>query len=650
MNLLRRLLALPFLSMLLLCHAPSALAVPLSLGEDIAYASVVDPQGALTFEQAQQRLKSQTVEFQPALSRGYTRETYWLKFELPQNLFNQENRWLELGPNFVDDIQLFFREKNTNGAWQQRKTGDLLNAVSDLDYRSPIFVLPAPQTNAPSYEVVIRVQSSSTVILSAKLWTPEEFLGHASRSTSFWSFYFGLAALSSLLALILALTLRTYLLWTATVFSAAYLFVASIQGYIHWVFPSIGFPVQHYATSALALISFALLMWMSTETINLREHLPWAHKLLIYACRFTLALLLLIPLDLYQLAVKIKIVILLVTYTVFIYSVFHIWARDKFSLVTLGPGISPVVCMIASLLGLFSAFGWIPFNEKVYVIWQYALVVNMLLVLAISVYRIREKRLAEFEKEKLANELESEREANFNQRQFMGTVSHEFRTPLAVISAALENLHYLDNEPDSPRVLRYEKIKRANERLIQLTDNCLADARLAGDVTALDIQSVDLLQLVSSAASLVGLSDNHRLRLTINGEPLGAQVPSCCVAADPAMMRIALSNVIDNAVKYSDGGCITIDCKKSAQYVLVRICDEGPGIGELDAEVLFQRYRRGTSVKQGSGLGLFVARQIAQACGGDLQYVQPRTKGSCFEFSLRYIDANELSAQNNGVN
>ena len=57
MNLLSRLLTLPFLSLLLFCHAPSALAAPLNLSEDITYASLVDPQGSLTFGQAQQRLK-----------------------------------------------------------------------------------------------------------------------------------------------------------------------------------------------------------------------------------------------------------------------------------------------------------------------------------------------------------------------------------------------------------------------------------------------------------------------------------------------------------------------------------------------------------------------------------------------------------------
>lgn len=636
MSLLKTLFTLAVL-MILLCFNKPGFAEPLSIGEDIPYSVLVDAKGEFTFEQAEQALRFDTAINQKNLSRGYSRDTFWLRFELSANVFDQNNRWLELGPNFVDDIQLFFREKGADGQWQSRQTGDLFNSVSDLDYRNPVFVLPAPSAEAAGYEVVMRVRSTSTVLLAAAVWTPEEFLGHAARSTSFWSFYFGLAALSSLLALVLALILRTHLLWTATVFSVAYVFVASVQGYVNWVLPVLGIPLQHYATSVLILISFAVLMWMSSETINLRQHLPWAHKILMVACGVTLSLLILIPLDLYGIAIKIKTAILLITYTLFIYSVFHIWIRDKFPLSTLALGISPIVCMVASLFGVFSAFGWIPFYQEVYVIWQYALVENMLLVLAISVYRIRKRRQEEFDRQKLTSDLAAEREASFNQRQFMGTVSHEFRTPLAIISAALENLQLSESDANSPRLARYQKIERASERLIQLTDNCLADARLSAGATALYLEPTDLMRLLSSAASLVHISDTHQLILTVNGDPDAVEGCHCQVLVDSAMMRIAISNVIDNAIKYSNGGDISIDCSVSGANVTVLICDQGTGIGTLEPDAIFQRYRRGNSSKHGTGLGLFVAQQIASASGGSLKLLRSTAQGSCFEFTLKRV-------------
>ena len=634
MSLLKTLFILAVL-MILLCFNTPAFAKPWNIGEDIPYSVLVDAKGAFTFEQAEQVLRFDAATQQKNLSRSYSRDTFWLRFELPPNVFDQKDRWLELGPNFVDDIQLFFREKGADGQWQSRQTGDLFNSVSDLDYRNPVFILPAPTVETAGYEVVIRVRSTSTVLLAATVWTPEEFLGHAARSTSFWSFYFGLAALSSLLALVLALILRTHLLWTATAFSVAYVFVASVQGYVDWVLPVLAIPLQHYATSVLILLSFAVLMWMSSEIVNLRQHLPSAHKILMVACGVTLSLLVLIPLDLYSIAIKIKTAILLIAYTLFIYSVLHIWIRDKFPLSTLALGISPIVCMVASLFGVFSAFGWIPFYQEVYVIWQYALVENMLLVLAISVYRIRKRQQEEFERQKLTRDLAAEREASFNQRQFMGTVSHEFRTPLAIICAALENLQLSESDVDSPRLSRYQKIERATERLIQLTDNCLTDARLSVGATALYLQPTDLMRLLSSAASLVHISDTHQLVLTVNGDPEAVAACHCQVLVDSAMMRIAMSNVIDNAIKYSNGGDIRIDCSVSDAKVTVLICDQGTGIGTLEPDAIFQRYRRGSSSKHGTGLGLFVAQQIANASGGSLKLLRSTDQGSCFEFTLK---------------
>lgn len=634
MSLLKTLFILAVL-MILLCFNTPAFAKPWNIGEDIPYSVLVDAKGAFTFEQAEQVLRFDAATQQKNLSRSYSRDTFWLRFELPPNVFDQKDRWLELGPNFVDDIQLFFREKGADGQWQSRQTGDLFNSVSDLDYRNPVFILPAPTVETAGYEVVIRVRSTSTVLLAATVWTPEEFLGHAARSTSFWSFYFGLAALSSLLALVLALILRTHLLWTATAFSVAYVFVASVQGYVDWVLPVLAIPLQHYATSVLILLSFAVLMWMSSEIVNLRQHLPSAHKILMVACGVTLSLLVLIPLDLYSIAIKIKTAILLIAYTLFIYSVLHIWIRDKFPLSTLALGISPIVCMVASLFGVFSAFGWIPFYQEVYVIWQYALVENMLLVLAISVYRIRKRQQEEFERQKLTRDLAAEREASFNQRQFMGTVSHEFRTPLAIICAALENLQLSESDVDSPRLSRYQKIERATERLIQLTDNCLTDARLSVGATALYLQPTDLMRLLSSAASLVHISDAHQLVLTVNGDPEAVAACHCQVLVDSAMMRIAMSNVIDNAIKYSNGGDIRIDCSVSDAKVTVLICDQGTGIGTLEPDAIFQRYRRGSSSKHGTGLGLFVAQQIANASGGSLKLLRSTDQGSCFEFTLK---------------
>ncbi|MCS5947060.1 hypothetical protein LNP25_29850 [Klebsiella variicola subsp. variicola] len=120
----------------------------------------------------------------------------------------------------------------------------------------------------------------------------------------------------------------------------------------------------------------------------------------------------------------------------------------------------------------------------IYSLWQYALIVHIITVLIIAILRVRAENRQLEQKQRLARELQIEREASFHQRQFMGMVAHEFRTPLAVIQAALENLRL--SAASASQEARFDASGRAATRLVQLTDNCLADARLASH----DLQSI----------------------------------------------------------------------------------------------------------------------------------------------------------------
>ena len=610
--------------------AAPVFAQPLAMGSDLPYRAVIDPGADMTASEAQAALTNAPRQFEPFFSRGYVSDVYWLGFDLPASAFDGGELWLELGPNFVDDIQLFYRLKASNDPWRLRRAGDLAKEASDLDYRYAVFFISEPEVAHSDYEFVVRIHSSSSLVLFARFWQPEEFLNHASRATAFWSFYLGVAALSSLLALILAIVMRTRLLSAAAGFSVTYLLVACVQGFPGWILSGWGMALQHYLTSALTLASYAMLMWLSSETIDLRRYMPKVYGVLLVATGLTLGLIMLVPLDMYATAVRIKTGIYFIAVVLFLYALIHVWVKRQFSLSHLLLGASPVVCMVASLFSLFSVLAWISFKETVYVIWQYALLLNVLLVLAIGTYRIREQRLDERDKQQLSAALNAEREASFNQRQFMAMVSHEFRTPLAIISGTLENLRGLEDST-GPRVQRYEKIHRATERLIQLTDNCLADARLAAGNLYLEPQPVDLLDLAVTAASLVHVSESHQFLLTLEGQPVFGPARGYQIEADSALLRIAVSNVLDNAVKYSSEGCVHIDCSRvNAGYVL-RISDDGPGIDPLLADTVFERYWRGTTSRQGTGLGLYFARQIMRAHGGTLELVQ-KSRGACFEF------------------
>lgn len=610
-------------------------AAPLTLGRELPYSVYEDVSGELTRDEVLPILQAGPKQGRSdGLSEGYTRSAYWLRFELPATAFAEGERWMQLRQNYLDDVRFFYRPLVSGGVWKERRAGDTHRGViGDVDGRFALFVIP---TSEVGYEVVLRVASSSSMLLRLEFWLPTEFTSQAMRATGLWSAYFGLAALSSLMALTLAIVLRNRLLWSVAAMSMAYGLVASVQGFVAWSVPGIGWLLQHYLTGSLTVLSFAALLWMAAETLGLRKWLPWAYRLVMGVSGFTVMLLVCIPLDLYGEAVGVMTVLYLPTGFLCIASGLYIWARYRPPYSVLLLGASPLICIIVSLFGLFSVFGWVPFRQEIYAVWQMALVVNMLLVCAIVVFQVRDRRLQEVDKAQLARELQVEREARFHQRQFMGLVAHEFRTPLAVISASLQNLRLL--EVSSEQVLRYNRIGRASERLVQLTDNCLADARLDAGELYVARKETCLVELIVSAASLVQLSDHHRWILKANGAVVAeSETIQMLAEVDPALMRIALSNVIDNAVKYSTQGTILIELMRADDGWAISVTDSGNGIEESLVGFIFERYRQANDSDQrvrGVGLGLYVSRQILQAHSGDLSLARNTAAGCRFVFTI----------------
>src|SRR5690554_6017732 len=107
-----------FALLLLACFTASpAQADPWQLGHDIPYSALSDPHGELSLVQAEASLGPLVLQERSTFSRGYVRDTFWLRFELSEDIFNGQERWLELGPNFIDDIQLFLRPVGSSEPW-----------------------------------------------------------------------------------------------------------------------------------------------------------------------------------------------------------------------------------------------------------------------------------------------------------------------------------------------------------------------------------------------------------------------------------------------------------------------------------------------------------------------------------------------------
>lgn len=609
----------------------------LHLGPNLPFVWHEDPTAAIHLDEFLNLPETSLQRSQIPVSLGYTASALWVKAFLPASAFEGQDGWLTVSPNFINDIALYFRPAGSDGDWARKDTGDLWPGKrGDIDYRFAVFSIPAPAPGNPGYDVIFRAESDSALLLKATLWTPAGLAEHTAKSTGFWSFYFGLAAISFGLALLLAIFIRKPFLWSICLFSLTYVLVACIEGFINWLVGDYAPNLQHYLTSVLNLMAFSSLLWMWAEMLEFKRHAPKIYWFVLSVAVLIALLTVLIPLGQYGLAVKMQTLIFSVGVITFLVWPLVIYLQKKISLGLLLLGMSPLVYFATGIMAQLSLYGLIPYYDTIYVVWQYALMLNILTVLGLAVHRVQTENRQAREKRLLSRELQLEREANVYQRQFIGMVAHEFRTPLAIISSALQNLR-LTPTNDAQREIRYDKIHRATDRLVQLTDNCLADSRLSSANLYLDRQSTDLVGLARSVIELFNTASEHHIKLTINGKPT-LRVPGLVIlSADAALLRIALSNLLDNAIKHTGPGTINIDISTFADTVAISITDTGPGIPPEYAERIFERYQRIESPGRranGTGLGLHVAREIAAAHGGTLVLKPNHPHGCRFILTL----------------
>ena len=194
-------------------------------------------------------------------------------------------------------------------------------------------------------------------------------------------------------------------------------------------------------------------------------------------------------------------------------------------------------------------------------------------------------------------------------REFNADVSHEVRTPLAVIRGAVELLLVRPDLDERTRT-RLQRIQRAEQQCTDLIGALLLLSRNERAQGACDVAKVAQQQLESHRAQLAG----KPIELRLEGETgVLLDVPDSALA-------VALGNLIGNAVKYTRSGEVVVRVHRDA----VEVVDSGPGLSAEDAANLFTRGYRGShaGASQGGGIGLSIVRRLCALYGWDVQ-VQP---------------------------
>jgi signal transduction histidine kinase len=225
------------------------------------------------------------------------------------------------------------------------------------------------------------------------------------------------------------------------------------------------------------------------------------------------------------------------------------------------------------------------------------------------------------------------REAEEIKSTFISVISHELKTPVALIKGYVGTLRREDANWDREIVEDSLKvIEEEADRLTILIENLLDASRLQAGGIKINLSDVDLKTLAERAAErLLTQTTQHKILVEFPAEfPI--------IVGDEERLIQVFSNLISNAIKYSpSGGEIRVNGQVRADQVIVCITDQGTGVAPEDMPHIFDRFYRSqdaTRTTKGAGLGLYLARAVIEAHGGRI-WVEPQTgKGARLCFSL----------------
>jgi len=219
--------------------------------------------------------------------------------------------------------------------------------------------------------------------------------------------------------------------------------------------------------------------------------------------------------------------------------------------------------------------------------------------------------------------------------EFVATASHELRTPLTTVFGGIQTLlAHKDQLSRGQQERLLHMMEQESAHLVEIVDQLLISARLDRGALQVHASEVDIPALCRSVVESAQLRVGDRNLLLLQSP--AAMPPLVC---DGALVRQIMVNLVDNAVKYSKrGGRIDVLVVDDGAHVRIDVVDEGVGIPQAEQEHVFEKFYRVdpgmTSGVGGSGLGLYISREIALQMGGSLTLRSTPDRGSTFTLTL----------------
>jgi signal transduction histidine kinase len=229
---------------------------------------------------------------------------------------------------------------------------------------------------------------------------------------------------------------------------------------------------------------------------------------------------------------------------------------------------------------------------------------------------------------RIIRSIKKENELAKRQSNFLLSVTHELKTPLASTKLYLQTLLKRNFDAEKRDEL-LQKTLQENQRLEEIVEAILISARLENRSFQIHKEKIDLNLEIEKIIQHFKTKVNKDLFSLRATENLSLQ-------SDLFMIRTILMNLIENAIKYAGTEkSIEVEISKDEQGIKIAVKDQGPGIPLDKQKIIFQKFVRlqneETRSSKGTGLGLFIVKEFTNLCGGTITYLPNKDKGSVFE-------------------
>jgi signal transduction histidine kinase len=217
---------------------------------------------------------------------------------------------------------------------------------------------------------------------------------------------------------------------------------------------------------------------------------------------------------------------------------------------------------------------------------------------------------------------------------FLANMSHEIRTPLNAIVGFSSIINDPDIKEEDKRDFEIQ-IQKNSDYLLSLIEDIIDVSKIESNQLTVKIQKVNVVPLIDQITQSFQMTVPTEKNIQIINQ-IG--VPELIVEIDKVRFEQILRNLLSNAVKFTDNGSIEVGCLMGREFYTFFVKDSGIGIHTEHLQIIFERFRKVDNSKQqlyrGTGIGLFLSRQLVELFGGKIWAESEVGKGSTFYFTI----------------